>query len=113
MIPTIAAARTVFFSGLVILTGWMFTACQPAREPLEEVVIDSDEIRHFADEFFAENMEALHIPGLVFVFVQGGEVLYAQGYGWADIESGTPMRSDSSIVSIASVSKPFVAIAVM
>jgi CubicO group peptidase (beta-lactamase class C family) len=91
----------------------LLLACQPAQETAEPVVIDPVELQTFADAFFAEQLENLNIPGLVFVFVQGGEVVYAQGYGYADLEREIPMDADASVVRIGSISKPFVATAVM
>jgi CubicO group peptidase (beta-lactamase class C family) len=88
-------------------------ACQSAEEPVESVVVDPAELQAFADAFFPEQMEALHIPGLVFVLVQAGEVIYARGYGLADLEASIPMDAGSSVVRIGSVSKTFVATAVM
>jgi CubicO group peptidase (beta-lactamase class C family) len=88
-------------------------ACQPTREPGEPVVIDPVELQTFADALFVEQMEALHIPGVVFIFVQNGDVIYAKGYGYANLEATTPMNADSSVVRIGSVSKLFVATAVM
>ncbi|MGD2158923.1 MAG: serine hydrolase domain-containing protein, partial [Anaerolineales bacterium] len=99
---------------VVILSMALFLcACQPTRKPVEPVVIDPVELQTFADALFVEQMEALHIPGVVFIFVQNGDVIYAKGYGYANLEATTPMNADSSVVRIGSVSKLFVATAVM
>jgi CubicO group peptidase (beta-lactamase class C family) len=98
---------------MVLPIALLLSACSPARKPVEPVAIDAVELQAFADAFFAGQLEALHIPGLVFVFVQGDEVIYAQGYGTADLETGTPMDAGASVMRIGSVSKPFVATAVM
>jgi CubicO group peptidase (beta-lactamase class C family) len=76
-------------------------------------VIDRAEIQSFADGFFPRQMKKHRIPGLAFVFVQGGNVAYAQAYGEANLEAATPMDAASTGVRIGSVSKPFVATAVM
>lgn len=91
----------------------LLSACQADRKPGEPVVIDPVELQAFADTFFAEHMETLHIPGVTFVFVQGGEVVFARGYGYADLETATSINADSSVVRIGSISKLFVATAVM
>jgi CubicO group peptidase (beta-lactamase class C family) len=91
----------------------LLSACQADRKPVEPVVIDPVELQAFADTFFAEQIETLHIPGVSFIFVQGGEVVYASGYGYANLETATSINADSSVVRIGSVSKPFVATAVM
>jgi CubicO group peptidase (beta-lactamase class C family) len=97
----------VFFSLLIL------AACQTAAKSSDPVIIGSDELGAFADDFFPNHMEDLHIPGLSFVFVQGGEVIYAKGYGYARLEHETPMDPTTTILGIGSVSKPFVATAVM
>ena len=88
-------------------------ACQAAGKPAKLVVIDPVELQAFADTFFREQMEKLHIPGVSFIFIQGSEVVYARGYGYANLETETSINADSSVVRIGSVSKPFVATAVM
>jgi len=98
---------------VILSIALLLFACQPARKPVETVVIDPVELQTFADAFFAEQMEALHIPGLTFIFVQGGDVIYARGYGYANLETATPVNADSSVVRIGSISKPFVATTVM
>jgi CubicO group peptidase (beta-lactamase class C family) len=89
------------------------SACIPAQPKAAPVVIESSKLKDFADQFFPQQMYEYHIPGLVFIFVQGGETLYAQGYGQADLETATPMNPDSTIIRIGSVSKLFVASAIM
>lgn len=98
---------------VVLSMALLLSGCLPARKSVEPVVIDPVELQSFADVFFAEQLEALYIPGLVFVFVQRGEVIYARGYGSADLETGTPMDAGASVMRIGSVSKPFVATVVM
>ena len=52
------------------------------------------------------------LPGLAVAITQGGETLYMQGFGTADRATGLPVNS-KSIFHMASVSKPFVASAVL
>ena len=99
---------------VVILTiVLLLPACQSDRKPAKPVVIDPVELQVFANTFFDEQMEKLHIPGASFIFVQDGEVIYASGYGYANLETASSVNPDSSVVRIGSVSKPFVATAVM
>jgi CubicO group peptidase (beta-lactamase class C family) len=91
----------------------LLSACQTDGKPVVPVVIDPVELQAFADTFFAEQMETLYIPGVSFIFVQGGEVVYARGYGYANLETATSINADSSVVRIGSISKLFVATAVM
>ncbi|MEW5870738.1 MAG: serine hydrolase domain-containing protein [Chloroflexota bacterium] len=85
----------------------------PAERLRSEVPIDPAELGDFADTFFTSQMDALHIPGAVFVFVQGDEVIYARGYGYASLEQQIPMEAANTVVRIGSISKSLVATAVM
>lgn len=98
---------------IILSFALLLSACQTDGKPVVPVVIDPVELQAFADKFFAEQMETLHIPGVSFIFVQEGEVVYARGYGYANLETATPINADSSVVRIGSISKPFVATAVM
>ena len=89
------------------------TACQFADNGVQPVVVDPAELETFADAFFPAQMEELHIPGVIFVFAQDKKVILAKGYGEANLENGIPMLPDDTVMRIGSVSKTFVATAVM
>jgi CubicO group peptidase (beta-lactamase class C family) len=74
---------------------------------------DPQELEAFVDAFLGEQMEALHIPGAVFVWVQDGEVFLAKGYGYADVENRKPVLPDETLFAVGSVAKVFTASAVM
>ncbi len=57
-------------------------------------------------------MDSAAIPGLGASLMVAGEVVWAEGYGWADIDGGIPATADTAFM-LASVSKTFVATAVM
>ncbi|MBI2421739.1 MAG: beta-lactamase family protein [Candidatus Hydrogenedentes bacterium] len=65
------------------------------------------------DAFFAKEMEARHIPGAVFAAVQGQDIVYKKGYGLAQVENQTAVDPDQTLFRVASLSKLFVATAVM
>jgi CubicO group peptidase (beta-lactamase class C family) len=88
-------------------------ACQDGAKTAIPGVIDPAELQAFADAFFAGQLETLNIPGLVFIFVEGGRVVVARGYGSANLENAASMNPAKSVVRIGSVSKLFVATAVM
>ena len=52
------------------------------------------------------------IPGAVALIMQNGSIVYHKSFGFADIESQTPMQTDS-IFRIASMTKAITAVAVM
>jgi CubicO group peptidase (beta-lactamase class C family) len=91
----------------------ILAACRSGDEDRGPITIAPDQLKMFADDFFARQMEELHIPGVTFVFVQDGTVLLAKGYGLANLEEGIPFDPEESVVRIGSVSKLFVATAVM
>jgi D-alanyl-D-alanine carboxypeptidase len=64
------------------------------------------------DDLLHAAMSREHIPGLALAVVKDGEILKAQAYGLADVESKTPAKTNT-VFRIASVSKQFVATAIM
>ncbi len=73
---------------------------------------DRSEIAGFFDREVPVLLEKFDIPGAVLSFVSNGEVLYVNGYGVADLDSGREMEEDS-LVRIGSVSKLFTWISIM
>jgi CubicO group peptidase (beta-lactamase class C family) len=62
------------------------------------------------DALFAE-WDREDSPGCALGVIQGGELIYARGYGMANLDLGVPL-SPSSVLHVASVSKEFTAISV-
>jgi CubicO group peptidase (beta-lactamase class C family) len=54
-----------------------------------------------------------HIPGAVFVFVSGGGIAIARGYGFAELDPGRPVDPARTIFRLASVSKTITATAAL
>ena len=67
----------------------------------------------FLDSFFREKMTTYHIPGAAVVLVQGNEVVFLAGYGYADWEAQIPVDPAQTVFRIGSVSKLFTATALM
>ncbi len=57
-------------------------------------------------------MRKYAIPGGAVAVLRDGKLIYARGFGYADVEARTPVRPDA-LFRIASVSKPITAVAVM
>ncbi|MCB9162329.1 MAG: serine hydrolase [Caldilineaceae bacterium] len=72
----------------------------------------NDEVIGQIEEAIAQTMEEGAVPGVAIGIVEEGELTFAQGYGLADVESASPM-TPMSLFHIASVSKTFVAAALM
>jgi CubicO group peptidase (beta-lactamase class C family) len=62
--------------------------------------------------YVQEQVAKRRIPGLSLAVVRGGEILYAKGYGMADVERAVPATPET-VYELASVSKQFTATAVM
>ncbi|MEM7776327.1 MAG: serine hydrolase domain-containing protein [Pseudomonadota bacterium] len=58
-------------------------------------------------------MKKEHVPGLAACVVRGTDIVWAEGFGMADLENQIPFTPDRSIFQIASVSKVITAVAIM
>jgi CubicO group peptidase (beta-lactamase class C family) len=97
----------------LILVTILLVGCRPADHEIGAVVLDPVELESFTDRFFPARMKKLHIPGASFVLVQNGEIVLLKGYGAADLERGSILSAETTVMRIGSVSKSFVATAVM
>jgi CubicO group peptidase (beta-lactamase class C family) len=87
---------------------------QTASSPASQTgPTDPRELEAFLDRFFAERMQAEHIPGAAFVLVKDGKIFFSKGYGYADLEKQTPVVPDKTVFRVGSVSKLFTATALM
>ncbi len=73
--------------------------------------IDKD-FEHKVSEYVEKIRAAYEIPGIAIGVVKNGEIYFSGGFGVANIKTGQPV-TDSTIFHLASVSKPFVATAIM
>jgi len=71
------------------------------------------------DEQFAARVDAIFspyarpdAPGCAVSVMKAGKILYARGYGMADVAHGIPLTPGTP-VNVASTSKPFTALAVL
>jgi CubicO group peptidase (beta-lactamase class C family) len=71
------------------------------------------ELESFLDGILAAQRESLNIAGAVVVVVANGEIYFSKGYGYADLAAQRPVDPQTTLFRIGSVSKPFVATAVM
>jgi CubicO group peptidase (beta-lactamase class C family) len=64
------------------------------------------------DDYVETSIARQHIPGLSLVVIRDGRVVKARGYGRASLEFNAPATPET-VYELASVTKPFVATAVM
>jgi len=67
----------------------------------------------FLDGAFQQFIDELHVPSAVVTVIKNGRVLYAHGYGYADVQKRTPVDPATSLFRIGSTSKLFTWTAVM
>ena len=82
-----------------------------ALPPLSGRVSSSD-LTVFLDDLINDEMDRLDIPGAALVVVQAGELIFLEGYGFADRESGRLVDPVDTVFQIGSVSKPITSLAV-
>ncbi|KAA3608051.1 MAG: class A beta-lactamase-related serine hydrolase [Planctomycetota bacterium] len=64
------------------------------------------------DTYIQGRMNRAHVPGLSACIVKDGSVVWAKGYGYADLSNGIPVDTDTAFL-LASVSKTVTATAVV
>jgi CubicO group peptidase (beta-lactamase class C family) len=86
----------------------------PAAEaPGDPKALDPADLEAFIGGLVNAQLEARNIPGAVVTVVQGGEIVFARGYGWADAGAREPVDPDTTLFRIGSVSKLFTYTAAM
>lgn len=66
---------------------------------------DRTEVEAWLDETMPRQLEQYHVPGAAVVVVKDGELFLAKGYGYADLESETPVVADQTVFSVGSTGK--------
>ena len=89
---------------------WQLTsehAARPAGEGQPALLEDPQVLEQFVFEHVRDKMAEAHIPGAVFLAIKDGEVIYRQGFGYADLETRQPIDPATTMFRIASISKTF------
>jgi len=84
-----------------VATGAAATASQTQTQDLS----DPAELESFVDGTMASHMESHHIPGATVAVAKDGELFFAKGYGYADVEEQIPVRANRTLFRVGSVSK--------
>ena len=99
---------------MALLAGLMLIGAGAVRAQAQEPApAEPNDVRvdRFRQQLEADR-ERLKIPGLSAVILEDGEVLWTQGFGYADVERRVPATPDT-LYHIASVTKTFTAILVL
>jgi CubicO group peptidase (beta-lactamase class C family) len=86
---------------------------QPSTASQPQGPTDAAEMEAFLDELFARQMEDCHIAGAAIAVVKDGQLFFAKGYGYADVENKIPVDPEQTMFRIGSVGKVFTWTAVM
>ncbi len=79
-----------------------------------EIPISGDAEPHLAafDRFMLAFMKEHEVPGAALAIARNGRIVYARGFGYADVEKHEPVEPNA-LFRIASISKPFTAAAIV
>lgn len=97
--------RIESFIGVLLLSACLPLHGAPAR-------VDIAALEASLDQFFAEQLPALHVPGAAFVMVKDGKVVLSRGYGFANRKNQGPFDADT-IVRAGSIVKTITATAAL
>ncbi|HET8841702.1 MAG TPA: serine hydrolase domain-containing protein [Ktedonobacteraceae bacterium] len=76
-------------------------------------ITDPHDLETFLDGVMAAQLQDDHIPGATVSVVKDGKILFAKGYGFADIQQSEPVNAATTLFRIGSVSKLLTWTAVM
>ncbi len=75
--------------------------------------LTTEDLEAFFDGFLPIQLQRDDIAGAVVMVVQDGKVIFAKGYGFADVKTRKPVTADSTLFRPGSISKTFTWTAVM
>lgn len=85
----------------------------PAVPPEQRELTDPQEFEGFIDSILDRELAKSSTPGAVVSVVKDGEIFFAKGYGYANVERKTPVVADRTLFRVASLSKLFTVTAAM
>jgi CubicO group peptidase (beta-lactamase class C family) len=85
----------------------------PTAPSQDEGPTDPAELQSFLDDLLGRQLAEDHLAGAAVSVVKDGKLLFAKGYGLADIEKGIAVDPERTVFPIGSISKLFTATAVM
>ena len=90
-----------------------FRAVADSPVPQAPLELTAANLASVVDPLMAEWIDKRKGPGAVVVVVKRDALVFAKGYGFADIEAKKPFTADATLVRPGSISKLFTGIAVM
>jgi N-acyl-D-amino-acid deacylase len=108
MMPNQSVTRRAFFT---ISAAGMAGIARAAESTMPVTGVANSHLEPL-DKLMTSFVEEQKVPGASFAVARQGKLVFARGFGYADVEKKEPVRPDS-LFRIASVSKPITAVAVM
>ncbi len=102
-------ALLVLLALTLVLPAGVANATQPPTADIDDV----EALEDFFDGLAAAQRDAYPVAGVTISVVKDGELLFAKGYGYADVENQVPVDADETLFRPGSVSKLFVWTAMM
>jgi CubicO group peptidase (beta-lactamase class C family) len=97
----------------VVFGAMAFPALADKPAPRAPLGLTADAVGSVVDPLMEEWIGKHKGPGAVVVVVTSDATVFAQGYGFADVEAKRPFTADATLVRPGSISKLFTGIAVM
>ena len=79
----------------------------------QNISLSFENVSTFFDAYVPDQLERRHVAGMTVSIVQGTNLLFAKGYGYANIRGNITVKANETLFRIGSISKSFVATAVM
>ena len=104
-----------FVSALLLALSLLGGSAQAATQSAAPVApaMTSQDLATFYDGLFPYALHRAGIPGGVIVVIKDGKVIFAKGYGYADVKTKRPVDPNTTLFRPGSVSKLFTWTAVM
>ena len=113
MLPACYIGAAMRQSILVLLTLGLLSQPDAASTPDSAAPLTAADLTTFFDGMIPVELERADIAGATVAIVKDGELLFAKGYGYADVETGKPVVADATLFRPGSVSKLFVWTSIM
>lgn len=97
----------------ILLSAYLFLCSAALAQQAPPVLEQGPALESFMDGVITSLMDPAHFGGTVCTIVKNGEVIFARGYGYADVEAQRPVDPAATQFEVGSVSKLFVGAAVM
>lgn len=97
----------------IVVTVFMFFFVFDIKNSASAHIKNFDHVVNRIDGIMNKKVKDKHIPNAVIIMVKGDKIIFQKGYGFSNLETGTPVNPETSLFRIGSVSKLFTWVAIM